>query len=172
MVQREEMEIINKGWRNINIIWAGVLISLAFYLFVGLYIQDKIKISQGVDSNILRKVRITLYIISVITLILTKYIRKTLLARKGRGKFIKTPQPAAGYNQHPAITKYFPAMVISSAMLGTIGVYGFILFYLGKNLIDLYLLIFISAVSMLYFRPQKTELISLAKELKEQLKQA
>ena len=169
MVEREEMEIIDKGWRNINIIWVAMLVSLAFYLFVGIYMQDKTSIGKDFPTDALRNVRITLYIVSVITLILIKYIRKSILTQKWGGKFIKSHQPAVGYNQYPAIAKYHAANIVSIAMSGSIGIYGIILCLLGKNLIDLFLLIFVSAVAMLYFRPQKTELISLAKELKEQL---
>lgn len=52
-------------------------------------------------------------------------------------------------------------------MSETIGIYGLVLFMLGKNTMDLYLLISISAAAMFYYRSQKEKIIELAKELKE-----
>ena len=66
-----------------------------------------------------------------------------------------------------AVSKYIAAMIVSLAMSETIGIYGLVLFMLGKNTMDLYLLIFISAAAMFYYRPQKEKIIELAKSLKE-----
>ncbi len=52
-------------------------------------------------------------------------------------------------------------------MSESIGVYGLILFFMGKNRSDLYILIVISAAAMLYYRPNKEEVISMAKELQK-----
>ena len=69
--------------------------------------------------------------------------------------------------QSSALSKYLTAMIVSLGMSETIGIYGLVLFMLGKNTMDLYLLIFISAAAMFYYRPQKEKIIELAKELKE-----
>jgi uncharacterized membrane protein YccC len=51
-------------------------------------------------------------------------------------------------------------MIVAWALLEGIGVFGLILFLLGKNPMDLYLLIMISAAAMLWYRPKKDELIN------------
>ncbi|NWF92325.1 MAG: hypothetical protein HXY46_05375 [Syntrophaceae bacterium] len=119
----------------------------------------------------MRNVRIILYIVSAITLILAKYVKKLILRQKWGGGFIKT-QSLVGYSEYPVVAKYHAANILSIAMAGSIGVYGLVLCLLGRNLMDLFLLIFVSGVAMFYFRPQKTELIGLAQELKEQFEQS
>jgi len=162
MIPPDEIDKINKGWLTLNIIWSAMLISLFIYLFVGLYVEDKINIPMEKKTfDILKN---TLYVVSFAALIATKYIRKLVLAGKGLNK---VPQQPIQNTQHPALARYTTAMIIALAMSESIGIYGLILFFLGKNKWDLYLLILISAAAMLYYRPKKEEVISMAKELKE-----
>jgi hypothetical protein len=165
LIPTEEIENINKGWLTLNIIWAAMLISVFIYLFVGLYTEDKISIPM--EKNIFDILRNTLYIVSFVTLIATKYIRKLVLSGKGLSNVKKVYQQSNQNIQHPALARYTTAMIIALAMSESIGIYGLILFFLGKNQLDLYLLILISAAAMLYYRPKKEEVISMAKELKE-----
>jgi len=55
-------------------------------------------------------------------------------------------------------------MIVAWALSESIGVFGLVLFLLGKNPTDLYLLILISAVAMLIYRPRKDEVISLSQK--------
>jgi hypothetical protein len=48
-------------------------------------------------------------------------------------------------------------------MSEAIGIYGLILFLLGKNQVDLYLLTALSAAAMTLYFPRREEVISLAK---------
>jgi hypothetical protein len=41
-------------------------------------------------------------------------------------------------------------MIVSLAMTESVGIYGLVLFFLGKNTMDLYLLIAVSAVAMFF----------------------
>jgi hypothetical protein len=50
---------------------------------------------------------------------------------------------------------------VALAMSESVGVYGLILFFLGKNSRDLYLLILVSAAAMVVYRPRKDEVLSL-----------
>jgi hypothetical protein len=52
-------------------------------------------------------------------------------------------------------------------MSESIGVYGLILFLLGKNSTDLYLLILVSAAAMVMYRPRKEEMLNLVQESRE-----
>jgi hypothetical protein len=165
MIPAEEIEMINNGWSNINIIWASMLISVFIYLAVGLYMEDKISVPMG--ENIFDILRNTLYVVSLVTLIITRYIRKFVLSGKGIKNVNKVNKQSNQNTQHPALARYTVAMVITLAMSESIGIYGLILFFMGKNKLDLYLLILISAAAMLYYRPKNEEVISIAKEMKE-----
>jgi hypothetical protein len=164
MLAKEEMEKIDKGWITINIIWIAMLYSLGIYLVIGLYIKDNIQIAAGDDVPI-KTLRNALYTVSIITLILTKVIRNSLL-KNSRG-FIENLQSANKSNQHPAIAKYTTVSIVSFAMSESIGMYGLILVLLGKDVTDLYILIILSAIAMLYYRPKKEELINMAEKMKE-----
>jgi len=59
------------------------------------------------------------------------------------------------------LQKYSAATIVALAMSESIGVYGLILFFLGKNSTDLYLLILISAAAMVIYRPRKDEMLNL-----------
>ncbi|MGD0886559.1 MAG: ATP synthase F0 subunit C [Thermodesulfovibrionales bacterium] len=161
----EEIEKINKGWLPLNVIWAAMLISLFIYLFVGLYTEDRITIPM--EKNIVDILRNILYVVSLITLIASKYVRKLVLSGKGLSNVKEVYQQSNQNTQYPALAKYTTAMIIALAMSESVAIYGLILFFLGKNQWDLYLLILISAAAMLYYRPKKEEIISMAKELKE-----
>lgn len=159
MIPTDEMEKINKGWLPLSTIWSAMLISLFIYLFVGLYMEDKISIPM--EKDILDLLRNVLYVVSLVTLIATKYIRKFVLSGKEPGDVKKVyPQPVLN-TQHAALARYTTAMIIALALSESIGIYGLILFFLGKQHLDLYLLISISAAAMLYYRPNKDELISM-----------
>ena len=59
-------------------------------------------------------------------------------------------------------------MIVSLAMTESIGTYGLVLFILGKNQLDLYLFVLVSASTMLVYRPKRDEIVSLTQEFNRQ----
>jgi hypothetical protein len=151
---------LKKGLMTLNIIWFALLISLAIYLFVGLQVAENLRTS--LDSDTFTILKYTLYILVFITLVVTRYIRKFLLSPKGSNEV--ATQDTRYPNQHPAVGKYTTAMILTWAMSESIGIYGLILFFLGKNSMDLYLLISVSAAAMCMYRPKKDEIIGLSQD--------
>jgi hypothetical protein len=88
-------------------------------------------------------------------------------------KFLLNPERSGGRParttsaQHPEITKYTTVVVITSALLESIGIYGVVLFLLARDTRLLYQLLMISAAAMIYFRPRKEKLLALAEQMKE-----
>jgi hypothetical protein len=85
-----------------------------------------------------------------------------------QAKFARIPRsfsPPQYHYHHPAFEKYFRATLISTALSESIGIYGLVLFLLGKDWSSLYFLIIVSAIAMYYFRPKKQELLDLATEM-------
>ena len=162
MIPNEELERINKGLLTLNVIWAAMLISLSIYVFVGLYIKDTLRITM--EKNVIDMLRNSLYLVSVITLIATRFIRKLILAGKG----INAERSSYQSDQPRGLAIYTSAMVVSLAMTESIGIYGLVLFFLGKNEVDLYLFIVISAATMLFYRPKRDDIVSLTEELNKQ----
>jgi hypothetical protein len=150
---------LNKGMLILKIIWFAMLTSLGIYLFVGLRTETIVQVPMDKDTfAIIKKV---LYVVAFITLIATGYIRKLFLSGKIQHR------PPTQTSQHPALQKYTAATTLALAMLESIGIYGLILFLIGKNTMDLYLLIVISAVAIFIYRPRKDEVIKLAQEGRE-----
>jgi len=149
MITEQEL---NKEMRRINFIYFAILFSLVIYLFVGLSIGKNAKATIGDEFTILRT---ALYVLSLISLLVAKPIKK-FVWKKGR---ISPRKAGSFYN--PVIQRYTSAVIISAAVLETIGIFGLVLFILGKNPVDLYVLITVSAVALLQNRPKREEVMRL-----------
>jgi hypothetical protein len=151
---------VKKGLMTLNIIWFAVLTSLVIYLFVGLQVKENLQTSMNAAA--FTTFKSILYGIAAITLFITRYVRKFVLSAKGSKIF--TASRGRQPTQHPSLAKYTAAMVVSLAMTESIGIYGLVLFFLGKNATDLYLLIAISGVAMFFYRPNKEDIINLSQD--------
>jgi len=150
---------LDKRLMTLRIIWFAMLMSLDIYLFVG--IQVGTNVQSSINEDTLGILRTVLYAMAFAILIATRYIRKLILSGKS-----EVSQPAQVL-KHPALQKYSAATIVALAMSESIGIYGLVLFFLGKNSTDLYLLILISAVAMVMYRPRKDEMLNLAQESRE-----
>jgi len=153
-------EEFGKGLVTLNIIWFAMLVSLAIYLFVGLHVSENLEGSK--DQDAFATLKYSLYIVAFITLIITRYVRKLILSVKGG--FKQAAKNSRSLGQNPVIQKYATASIVSWAMSESIGIYGLVLFFLGKNTTDLYLFILVSASAMFMYRPKKDEILSLSKD--------
>lgn len=160
--EQNETKQLDTGWRVVLVIWGVILASLGVYLFVCIYIEKSLQININPELPV-KKLKYALFGISCITLFLVYYLRKFLVRPNSSVvNSIKMSSP-----QHPAVAKYTVAVVITSALLESIGIYGVVLFLLAKDVLSLYQLLIISAVAMLYFRPRREELLNIAKHMKE-----
>lgn len=157
--EQKEMKQLETGWRVILMIWGAILASLGIYLVVCLVVEKELQIKLDPDFP-LDTLKYSLFGVSFFTLFLVHYIRKFLL-RAGNSSQTSSPQ-------HPAIAKYSVAVVITSALLESIGIYGVVLFLISKDTLSLYQLLIISAAAMIHFRPRKNELLNLAAQMKVQ----
>ena len=140
---------LDKRFLILKIIWFAMLMSLAVYLLLGLYAGSKF--GPLMEEDTFGMVRIFLYIVSFITLIAIRYVRKLFGA--GKGQYGQSGQIL----QRSTFQSYMAATVVALAMSESIAIYGVVLFFLGKNQRDLYLLVVISAVSMFMYRPRRDE---------------
>ena len=151
MIKDEELK---KGLLTLKVIWFAMLGALAIYLLIGLRIAANLQPSMGKSTfSILKTV---LYLFTVFILIITNYIRKRILSAKGQHR------QATQSLEHSGLQRYTTAMIVAWALSECIGILGLVLFFLGKNPTDLYLLILISAAAMLIYHPRKEEVIGLS----------
>lgn len=153
MITDEELD---RELSKLKIIWFAMLGSLGLYLIIGLQVAPNIQVSM--DKGIFNVLKTVLYLFTLIIIVITRYIRRFILPGK-------TQQAQPIQNIQPlTLQKYTAVMIASWALLESIGIFGLVLFFLGKNPMDLYLLLVISAIAMLWYRPKKDELISLTRK--------
>ncbi|OPX95454.1 MAG: hypothetical protein A4E62_02670 [Syntrophorhabdus sp. PtaU1.Bin002] len=154
MISDQELD---RGMLTLKIIWLAMLMSLVVYLFVGLYVGTSVQLSINEDS--LDILKVILYMLSFAILMATRIVRRLIL--EGKRHY------AAGTSQTSALQRYLTAMIVALTMSETMGIFGLVLFLLGKNPMDLYLLVAVSAAAMIMYRPRKEEIIIPAQEKPE-----
>jgi hypothetical protein len=163
LAEQSEMKQLDKGWKIILMIWGAIFGSLGVYLIVCVAFGNQFQSGAGPDfpMAILKNI---LLAVSILTLLIVRYLRKYLI-RVG-SPALRSSQTSSV--QHPVVGKYASAILITSALLESIGLYGVVLFFLTKDNSSLYLFLIISAAGMIYFRPRKDELLSLVATMKVQ----
>ena len=144
---------LDKRLMTLRIIWFALLMLLAVYLFVG--IQVGTHVQSSINEETFGILRTVLYVMAFAILIATRYVRKLIMSGKSQ------VSPPAQTLEQLALQRYSAAAIVALAMSESIGIYGLILFFLGKNSTDLYLLILISAAAMVMYRPRKDEMLNL-----------
>ncbi len=158
MVTDEEL---SRRLSTLKVIWFGMLVGLAVYLFIGLRIGPNIQVSM--DKSTFGVIKTLLYLFTLVIIIITRYASKFIKFGKGQqGQATQNFGPATQNFEPLTLQKYTTVMMVAWALLESIGIFGLVLFLLGKNPMDLYLLIATSVAALLWYRPKKDDLIHLA----------
>jgi len=144
----------NRGLAALKIIWWAMLLSLAVYWVAGRMAAPGMKAAMGDEA--FGTLRSVLYALGFATLVASRFVRRLIMAAKGRAVDRPNARPV------PVMQRYASAVIASLAMSESVGIYGLILYLLGKDTVDLYLLLGISAAAMIYYRPQQDELAGLS----------
>jgi hypothetical protein len=160
MLQKQELDQINKGFTKIMVIWIALVGSLVFYLVICKAAESQVQVSM--EDSRLEVFKYALFIMSALTLAGAYLLRKILMGKVARPVQGGALQPDA----HPAVGKYLIVIVIVMALSESIGIYGMVLFFISKDAMSLYQLMTLSAAAMVVFRPRKEELINMAEKMK------
>ena len=106
--------------------------------------------------------KLLLYGVSALLLITSHYFRNYLLTSENPKNYANYIKRASKTNSNPAIVKYSTAVICSIAINMSVGIAGFGMFLLIKDFQSIYLLAAISAIAIVYHRPKKSELQSVA----------
>ncbi len=147
MTDEKEVE---RGMVTLRIIWMAMLAALAVYIIVGLVAAPGVPSSLSDES--LRMLRTALAAVGLVTLLAVGYVRRLIWGGRSR------PGGADQASRPPALQRYTAAVIVSLGLCESVGIYGLVLFLLGKNPADLFLFIGISAVAMYYYRPKREDL--------------
>ncbi len=165
MLTESEKEAIDKGMIVLWIIWAAMLISLFIYALVCHQVEENIREKAAPDFS-LDLLRNILFIVSIIELIISFFLRKAALAIRPASAFPLRPTISTSSTQPLFIAKYSVAMIIALALSESIGIYGMVLFFLGDSFRTLYTFIGVAAAAMILYRPKKEEIITLCNDMK------
>ena len=161
MVEVAERGTNDKGLRTLWIIWAAMVGSLLLYVFICHQFGEDIRRTASHDLP-LGLIRNILSVVALVTLFLTHFIRKLMLAGRfgssGAGLF----KPGAASKQPSLLVHYTAAVIVSLALSEGIGIFGLVLFVLGDSFRTLHIFIGISALAMYFYRPKSEELERLA----------
>ena len=160
-MEAKEQEAIAKGMRMLWIVWGAMLASLVLYIGVCHFLAEQIspRFLPSVPAEMMSNI---LYGIAAISLFAAHFLRKLLVKNKIKLPKATGPKMTSAQNQPPFVMHYFTAVVISLAISESIGLYGFVLFFLWVDFQSLYSFMAIAAAAMIYFRPKREELQGLA----------
>jgi hypothetical protein len=161
MLQKQELDQINKGWTTVVIVWIALMTSLGIYLVVCKAVEGQIPVS--IDAGQFQSLKYALFGISALTLAGAYVLRKFLITKATR-LFNPTAFPSGA---HPAVAGYLTAIIVVLALAESVGIYGMVLFFIGGDAVSLYQLMILAAAAMIFFRPKKVELIEIAEKMKK-----
>jgi hypothetical protein len=109
-------------------------------------------LSADFPTNILKFI---LYIICVLFLVLSNYVRNRILTSRIKESDRKN---ASLTGTNPAINKYVQALIWSLAICANMSLLGLGMFLLTKDFQSLYIVIVISSTAIIYYRPNRQAL--------------
>ncbi|MFH1351726.1 MAG: hypothetical protein ABII26_12455 [Pseudomonadota bacterium] len=148
---------LQQGIQTLRIIWAAMIGSLGIYLIIVHFIGKEIQFGEMPKATY-DMMRYALMGLGVVILFLAQYVRKLIL-KGGLGTTTSNSiSPAHG----SALGRYTAAVIISLAMSESVGIFGLLLFFLGRDFQTFYLFLAFSAIAMVVYRPKMEELESLS----------
>lgn len=137
-----------RGVWPITIVWIAMLAALPIYAAAGLLAAPTLPPVLGAEAfGILRRV---LYVAAAAILLSIGRVRR--LVRGG-----EPPAPGPGGIPASPSPRAFAAVIVSLAMCESVAIFGLVLYLLGRNTTDLFLLLGISAAAMIQHRPRAGE---------------
>ncbi|MBL7152150.1 MAG: hypothetical protein ISS79_00410 [Phycisphaerae bacterium] len=158
---------IDKAMMWLWLVWAAQMAMLVVLVVIahlfGPQIREQIGTGEDFPLGILQ---IMFGIVSVVSLGIAYYLRKSCLGGKFRQCQNICAQLAAARNKPAYIVKYQAAIFVAMAIPPSVGIYGFILSLFGATYAVFYAFIIVSAIGVVCLRPKKTELIALCQSEK------
>ena len=161
MLTETEKEAVQKGMKQLWLIWAAITASLLIYLYIVYAFGEEIRPPMGEDLP-LELLRNILYGVSVMVLFLGHFIRKWII--KNTGFSAQLYKDRKEFSNQPSYMMKYTAAVVASVALGeSIAIFGLVLFLIGADYQTFYIFLAISACAMVFFRPKRAEIDELAR---------
>ncbi len=151
---------ITKEFMKIQFIWSAILSSVGIYLIVCLVIGNPLApFSSDMFTETVFKY--LFFGLSALVFLAVHYIRKHLITRAYHQGIL----PGSGSIQESVVKQYLMMTIMTSALIGSIAIYGLILFLLFRDLLSLYQLLAIATFGLIYYRPKRNELEALSEAI-------
>lgn len=135
---------LGRGVRPITIVWIAMLAAIPIYAAAGLLAAPALRPLLGTEAfDVLRRV---LYVAAAVILFAIGRVRRLV-----RGK---DDLPPGQERTSASSSRADAAVIVSLAMCESVAIFGLILYLLGRNKTDLFLLLGISAAAMVLHRPK------------------
>jgi hypothetical protein len=148
---------VDQTMRKLWIIWGALLGSLIILLGVCRFIAPSLEAGLGGDFplDLLRNILLG---VGILTLFGAGFFRKWMLRTRFGGPVSSPFSHASASNQVTVLNRYTLAVVVAWAMAESIGIYGVVLFLLGKQFMTLFVFAILAVAGLLAYRPNRHEL--------------
>ena len=163
-VMQNENRHAEAAMRTLWAMWIFLVLFLLVELYVGYVFGNQIRQTANPRFT-LESMRNVLYVMLIITLLLSYFLRKRMLSVENKGASSTISSHATQLDQTPYVRKYSLAIMISLGFSCLIGIYGVILLLAGSNYLHFFIFMAISFISLCYFRPKKVEFNNLVSAL-------
>ncbi len=153
------LNTISNDLRLVRGISAASVFSLVIYVLVAHLAGQELQSQFALTEEQRTVWRTVFYVIAIVTLPLTNLIRHVQL---------RLNQTMPG--EMPARNRYLVTVLVSMALVETLGIYGLIMFILGDDFNTLYILMGMSALGMFLYRPKLEEYTAILQALSKPLK--
>jgi hypothetical protein len=146
-----------------------MLVMLVAYIIVCQTIGEQLQQPLSEAQRVL--IRTILYVIAIVTFPLTNLIRYIQLRLNQTIPYSRSEHdPTDVVSEAIAVAKsrYLVTIIVSMALIESIGVFGFIMFILGDNFNTLYIFTGLSALGMYLYRPKADEYLRIIEALAAQ----
>jgi nitrate reductase NapE component len=126
-----------------------MLTTLVVYLMVCFTVGAELQ--QPMDEITRVKIRTAFYVLTIVTFPMTRLLRHIQLRLNQT-----MPRTLPNYRVE-AKKRYLVTVIVSMALIETVGLFGFILFMLGDSTNNLFILVGLSAFGMFFYRPKIEE---------------
>jgi hypothetical protein len=158
---QEQTQALRKGLSRVWLLWGAILGSLVVYLLIVQVVAPAGRPMIGREVGGLR-VELLLFGLALLVFLFAGLLRRAMLARP------PAPGPEATDARivQTALSRYFVAVVVSNALVESVGILALVLYFVGVPSDTVYSLILLTALGMLLLRPRWSELDALADALR------
>jgi hypothetical protein len=152
------------------VILSIMLVMLAVYIIVCQTIGEQLRQPFPEAQRVL--IRTILYVVAIVTFPMTNLIRYIQLRLNQTMPYFRSEHDYSMDSVSEAIavakSRYLVTIIVSMALIESIGVFGFIMFILGDNFNTLYIFTGLSALGFYLYRPKTDEYLMLIETLAAQ----